>query len=77
MSELEFIELIKDKRYKKKMSQKELSKLTSIPTSKLCKIENGNQKLNFNDIRILSIILEIDLNQIKHDYCQKNAIYYD
>ena len=77
MNELEFIELIKEKRNRKKMSQKELSKLSSIPRSKLCKIENGNQKLSFSDIKILSIILDIDLNEIKADYCLKNAIYYD
>lgn len=77
MNEFEFIKLIKEKRLSKKLSQKELAKLLVIPHTTLCKIENGKQKLDYKTIRMISIILDIDLNLIKEDYCEKEAIYYD
>ena len=76
MTELEFISLIKEKRDKRNISQKELSKLTFIPQVTLCKIENGYQKLTFEQIRTLSIILDIDLNLIKQER-KKSHNYYD
>ena len=77
MNELEFIKYVKQKRIEKNILIKDMAKLLEISVSYYSKLENNKSKLDYNKVKLLSEILEIDLNIIKTKKAKKNIVYYD
>lgn len=59
-----FGHFIKKEREKRKWTQTELGNKIGINTSAICRIENGSQKFSKTKLKELSILLEIELQEI-------------
>ena len=77
MTEKEFKTLIKQKRIEKHIMLKDMANRLNISSSYYSKIENDKIKINYELIKRISEILEIDLNIIKDSIIIKKVIFYD
>ena len=76
MREYEFLLIIQYTRLKKNLFQKDMARLLNISKSSYSKLERGEKKLNYENIKKIAEILDIDLNIIK-DKTRERNVYYD
>ncbi|WP_291051053.1 MULTISPECIES: helix-turn-helix transcriptional regulator [unclassified Empedobacter] len=63
--------IIKEARFKKKLSQKDLATQIGCDVSFLCKVEKNEKKLSLEKLKLVSSILNLDFLKYKNEY------YYD
>ncbi len=72
-----FAELIKEKRIKMNISQKDMAFLIPLKASKYNKIENGKQEPSFFELGRICQILNININEIFKLKKETSTKYYD
>ena len=77
MNELEFLTYIKRKRKEKNILVKDMAMYLNVSKSYYSRIENSKIKLSFKMIKIISEILDIDLNIIKDINDYNKVFFYD
>ena len=77
MIDKKFAELIKEKRIKMNISQKDMAFLIPLKASKYNKIENGKQEPSFFELGRICQILNININEIFKLKKETSTKYYD